>query len=591
MRRGVLAWLMVLVVAAPAGAHELRQATFPPPNDLLALGHAGGDRPDPVEIKKPPAPPIEPAARAQCGPGSRPEPSIQGRVPAGSAAEGLWCNVEVISHHGSAGGFKVFDYVDSNGHECAIYDTALVFPLNAFNLDSSSLGVAVLDMADPAKPVQTATLTEPAMLSPHESLALNEKRGLLAAVSGNPSTYPGWVSVYDLSRDCRNPELQFSGPIARLGHESGFSEDGKTFYATGTAYRSITAIDLTDPKNPFVVWQGDSQTHGMTLRPDGNRAYLANPDVRFGDLIILDTSEIQARKENPHAREIARITWDRISIPQNAQWFTVDGKPYVLEYDEYNASTLDPSGDPDQVGAGRIIDISDERNPRIVGHLRLEINEPGPHEEFQNDPGAAGPANGGGQGYAAHYCNIPTHTDPKLVACSFIASGLRLFDISDLSAPKEIAYYVAPATAKPENQGQASNYAMSQPAFVPERREIWFSDAVSGFYALRVSESVWPRDAAGPARRSARRRCSSARRFDAHVRVPRGARIAAASAKLRGKRVKVRRRGRVVTVPVNLRGMRRVTARLVIRVKLRSGRTIVSRRTYHPCRPGSRSRD
>ena len=33
------------------------------------------------------------------------------------------------------------------------------------------------------------------------------------------------------------------------------------------------------------------------------------------------------------------------------------------------------------------------------------------------------------QGYAAHYCNIPTRVNPKIVACSFIASGLRLFDI------------------------------------------------------------------------------------------------------------------------------------------------------------------
>ena len=580
----------VLALAAPAQAHQ----QGPRPNDLLALGQGAGDVPDPAPIVKPPAPPIVPAPRARCGPGSKPEPDIQGRVPAGAAADGLWCNMSVISRHGTSGGFKVFHYVDEQGQECGFYDTALVFPLNAFNLNSQGVGVAVLDMTNPAKPVQTATLTEPAMLSPHESVTLNIKRGLIAAVSGNPSTYPGWVSIYDAHRDCRHPELQFSGPLARLGHESGFSEDGKTFYATGTAYKSITAIDVNDPRNPFVVWQGQSQSHGMTLSPDGNRAYLANPDTRFGDLTILDTSEIQARKPNPHAREISRITWDRISIPQNAQRFTVGGKPYVLEYDEYNASTLDPSGDADQVGAGRIIDISDERNPRIVSYLRLQINEPAEHAKYGNDPGADGPAGGGGQGYAAHYCNIPTRVDPKLVACSFIVSGLRLFDISDVLEPREIAYFVAPAEAKPENQGQASNYAMSQPAFVPERREIWFTDAVSGFYALRVAESVWPAGAGArpPGARPARRAlvCRGRRRFPAHVRVRRGARIRSASAVLGGKpvRVRVRRGSRVARVVVDLRGYRRLTVRLVMRVRVRGGRTLVSRRTYHPCSRGPR---
>ncbi len=30
------------------------------------------------------------------------------------------------------------------------------------------------------------------------------------------------------------------------------------------------------------------------------------------------------------------------------------------------------------------------------------------------------------------------------------------------------------------------------PAFVPERNEIWYTDANYGFYALRVTNGVWP---------------------------------------------------------------------------------------------------
>ena len=570
MRRSVIVALLALLALAPPAP---AQGPLGPPNDLLALGQGGGDTPDQVPVRKAPSPSFDAAPRAQCQGSSKPEPSIQGRVPAGAATNGLWCNMTMIAHQGSSGGFRVYDYVDDQGHECAYYDSTLLFPSNALNISSNGAGVIVLDMTDPAKPQQTAALTEPAMLSPHESVNLNAKRGLIAAVSGNPSTYPGWVSFYDLHRDCRHPELTFSGPLARLGHESGFSADGKTFYAAGTAYKSITAIDVTNPKAPFVVWQGDVQSHGLSLSPDGNRAYLANPDVEFGDLTILDTSQIQARKPNPHTREVSRTTWDRVSIPQNALPFTKKGHPYVLEFDEYNASTLDPSGDPNMVGAARILDIADERAPTIVSNIRLAIDNPQAHAQYGDDPGADGSTNGGAQGYASHYCNLDSPVDPTLVACSFIASGLRLFDISDVAHPREVGYYVAPTDGS-----DGSNFAMSEPAFVPQRREILWTDGNSGFYVLRVNPSVWTAKTS-----SGTRTCSGRRLFNAHVKVPRGARIRSATTTLGGRKVHVTIRGRVVTARVDLRKLRRSAVALRFRVRLTSGRTITSRRTYHPC--------
>jgi hypothetical protein len=483
-------------LAAATAALALAPATsfagggpFGPLNDLAALGEGEGQTPDTVPLQKPSAPAMDASARAQCGPGSKAEPSIQGRVPEGSATDGLWCNVTLLSHQGTSGGFKVYRYVDAAGHECGYYDTALLFPLNAFNFNSNGVGVAVLDMSNPKDPKQTDTLTAPAMLSPHESVNLNTKRGLLAAVSGNPAFYPGVVSIYDVSKDCRHPVETFTGLLAKAGHESGFSQDGKTFYATGTGYKTITAIDVTDPAAPHVVSQLNEYSHGMSLSDDGNRAYIADPNQR--SMAIFDTSEIQARKDNPQVREVSRITWDRASIPQNAIPFTEAGHPYVLEIDEYNASTLG-NGSPDDVGAARIVDIADEKAPKIVGNLRLEINQPGPHKEFGSDPGADGQIQGGAQGYAGHYCNIPTRVDPKIVACSFIASGMRLFDISDVTHPKEVGYFVAPTKAKPENGYEASNFAMSMPAFVPDRHEVWWTDGASGFYAIHVSDNAWP---------------------------------------------------------------------------------------------------
>jgi hypothetical protein len=122
------------------------------------------------------------------------------------------------------------------------------------------------------------------------------------------------------------------------------------------------------------------------------------------------------------------------------------------------------------------------------------VNNPKEHQEASGDPGAGSPV----QGYAAHYCSVPTEVDPQVVACSFIASGLRVFDISDLKHPKEIAYYVAPTKPENENMQMASDFAMSKPAIIPSRREIWYSDGSTGFYAVRVSKDVWPTAAGKP---------------------------------------------------------------------------------------------
>jgi len=480
----------VALAAGPLGP-------LPAPNDLFAIGEGSGQQPYTVPVQHPAEPPQTATPLVKCGAGSQPASRDipDGRVPSGSDPNGLWCNMKLIGHQGTSGGFKTLRYVDDTGHECAFYDTALLFPTNAVNFAGPSLGVAVLDMSDPAHPVQTDTLTELPMMSPHESLALNPKRGLLAAVNGNPTTYPGLVSIYDAHQDCRHPVLQSTSPVARYGHESGFAPDGKTFYATGTAVKSVTAIDVTDPKAPHPVWQGTELVHGMTLSDDGTRAYAADPTG--GDMLILDTTQIQRRNPNAQAFEISRLTWKNASIPQNAIPFTRGGKPYVLEFDEYTQGTTS-MGNADAVGAARIIDISDERRPRVISNLRLQINQEADHKAAKGDPGTFSPA----QGYAAHYCNIPTRTNPRIVACSFIASGLRVFDISDLLHPKEIGYYVAPSTPATENGYDGSNYAMSQPAFAPARHEIWYSDGASGFNILRVTNGVWPHQ---PRRPSAKR--------------------------------------------------------------------------------------
>jgi hypothetical protein len=163
-----------------------------------------------------------------------------------------------------------------------------------------------------------------------------------------------------------------------------------------------------------------------------------------------------------------------------------------------------------------------------------------------------------------------------------------VFDIRDPAHPKEVAYFVAPPDTVSLTGGpvidEKANWAMSQPAFVPERKEIWYSDGTSGFYALRLTNGAWP-DATTPSA-IATKPCRSDRVFTIHVKHPTGDRTRSARVTVDGKRVKVRRGRRHYTARVDLRGKRKkvVVVRIVSRTK--SGKRLRETRRYRTCTPG-----
>jgi hypothetical protein len=494
-----VAWLVPAVFAASAaavaisaGSGSASSGPLLPLNDLQpVLGLViGGQTPAQAPLQDPPAPPLDPVSAAVCGTGSHPLVGEQGRVPASalfSAAgrEGYTCNVSLVSHYGSSGGYKVWRYVDQEGHVCAFYDTALLYPLNLISLSGpASTGVVVLNMANPADPVQTDTLTSLPMLSPHESLILNYKRGLLAADLGNPATYPGLMSIYNVKQDCLHPTLDSTYLAARFGHESGFSPNGDTFWITGAA-EGLAAVDVSNPMHPHTIWQGNEFVHGVSISNNGDTAYAADPIN--GELTTLNISQIQNRVPNPKVTEISRLTWNSVSIPQNSDPIQINGHPYLLEFDEFGFRFNAGVGD---VGAVRIIDISDPAHPRVVSNIRLAINQPAARDAAVLDPQ---PLDLPLLGYSAHYCAVPKEVDPGIVACSFTNSGLRIFNIQNPLHPREVAYYIAPEKRTLANGLSGSNFAVSEPAFDPSTREVWYTDASSGFYVLQLGKSVWPK--------------------------------------------------------------------------------------------------
>ncbi len=433
----------------------------------------------------PTSPSADPTPDIACDAGSLPE-TVQGKAPkadyeSGRAAKGYFCNARLVSLFGNSGGYRVERYVDKAGHECAYWDSTLLWPHNVPDQGTEGPGTYVMDTHDPAHPVLTDTLQTPAMQSPHESLRLNAKRGLLVADMGYPTWNPGFVDVYDVTQDCRHPVLDSSTPMGILGHEGGFAPDGMTFYVASLYAHTLSAVDLSNPKAPVLLWVTlDYQPHGVSISNDGNRLYMAesafNDNNGFTGLTILDVSEVQKRVVNPTVKLVSRLTWPELSTPQNATPFTVRGHRYLLETDEF--------GSGDHVGAARIIDIQNEKTPFVVSNLRLAVNE----GEQTDDPGDDQPF----QGYQGHYCSLPSRIDPYIVACSFIMSGLRVFDIRDVQHPREIAYFNKPLMpgADPVYPVKAGAFAMAAPSYDEKTRDIWYTDGNSGFYVVRLTEAA-----------------------------------------------------------------------------------------------------
>jgi hypothetical protein len=459
MRTTAVSWRLLTVVALSAS--------------VLSAGGASA------------APVPGPTPEAACGKGSLPE-KLQGQAPTadvatGRFAKGYTCNLAQVSHVGASGGYRVERYVDKAGHECAYWDSTLLFPTSIPDEKTEGPGVYVMDMTDPAHPVHTDTLVTPAMLSPHESLRLNQKRGLLVADMATPATEPGFVDVYDVTQDCRKPALQASSPVGVLGHEGGFSPDGKTFWVASLYAHTIAAVDLTNPKLPSLLWLSyDYQSHGVSISNDGNTLYMAEAgynDTDFHGLTVLDVSQIQKRVANPKVTLISRLTWGNVSTPQNATPFVSKGHPYLLETDEFGSNAA--------IGAARIISIDNIKKPKIVSNLRLAVNQPAIQPSIQGDPGNDQPF----QGYQGHYCSLPSRVDPTIIACSFIMSGLRVFDIADVRHPREIGYFNKPIVpgSVANDPLRAGGFAMSAPAYDEKTGDIWFTDGNSGFYVVRLT--------------------------------------------------------------------------------------------------------
>src|SRR5499433_2260587 len=472
-------------------------------------------------------------AKANCGPHDRPESGLQGETTqeerfSGDSELGYNCNLELVGHE-PQGAFEGAYSQDGPAYagDCAYYGTDNVTSLQ------QHLGVRVIDASDPRHPRVTAYLDDTAAArAPHETVQTHEGRHLLAVAENNGPDF----AVYDIS-DCRHPvllaDIQLPGS---QGHMGAFAPDGMTYWLTqaGANRQFLYAVDFTDPSNPVMLPPaqfGDiGRLHAQETNPEGfargvpegTRVY-GGQNGSAGDgpdgLVIMDVSDYQFRRPNPEARIISTLFWDgggaEAMIPVK-----IKGHPYLISTDESGgagaadgwAGACARGSSP--FGYPRIIDVADETNPKIIAELQLEVSDPAncsallaetPPDPPGTAPGTNLPAISGTTNYSQETCVADDPDDARMLACSFQHAGLRIFDIRDLSHPKEIAYWKPPAV-RTEVQPSSGSWADGSDRTIDKvahwarwrkhgrELHIWTVSDGNGFQVLRFTDHFKARD-------------------------------------------------------------------------------------------------
>jgi hypothetical protein len=480
--------------------------------------------------------------KAECGEDDHPEIGLQGQVPAALRAtgfKGFNCNLKLIGQsRGDGANWQSAEFKDRMGHTCGYHGTAFT------TANRIHLGVPVIDLTDADHPTQTGYLTTISMLDPWESLKANAERQMLGADNAHNGAGGPEVDFYDLSGDCRSPQLLGSVavgkpdgstgiPVPVIGHEGSWAPDGLTYYGGSPTQHLYYAVDTTNPREPKLIatWLTpfgpptgtglsvyDGASHGLSISDDGTRGYfvqiglpanlsdLTNPAVpAHNGLLIYDLSEIQAREPNPQARLISSLLFKDGSGAQHTIPVRIHGRPYVIFVDEGGSGGV---SSPAQVRAAcaagfppfpmaRIIDIRDETKPKIVSRLALEVHNPANCAKVLPDIVGLSIFT-----YGSHYCSVDNRHHATTLACGYFNSGIRVFDIRNPRRPKEIAYY-NPAGATTPSPGSnhvtfgqwvagGPDWCNAQVHLDAERGTLWTTCQDNGLLMLKFGRDVWP---------------------------------------------------------------------------------------------------
>lgn len=303
---------------------------------------------------------------------------------------------------------------------------------------SGDQGVLVLDIGDPERPTVIDELPF-APGSTARELRADAALDLLVVLSYRfdpGSAAPNGLDLYAID-DCRSPRLINTVDFGdALPHEfflwKGSADETPrrvlAYVAMWGYAPNLRVVELTEPEDAAEIAAWDAapflgfatRLHSVSVTPDGSRAFLADFDQ---GLMVLDTSALAEGEADATPRLLTepatRLAFDdcclhsAVSIP--------DTDLLVTTQENYGAGAC-------PYGRLRVVDAA---SPDALTALSIAgIDE--------NDPAACGKTAALDGAFTAH--------DPLVVEnlafVSWYAGGLRVFDLSEPLAPREVAAFV-----------------------------------------------------------------------------------------------------------------------------------------------------
>jgi len=369
---------------------------------------------------------------------------------------------------GKGKGLREIGYVDCAGGGQVVIKNNIAYIGNMAAPD----GTAIFDVSDPKHPKELSRLGMLPGTHSHkvrvdnDLMIINRERNPYQI--GAPDEFKGGLGIYDVSNPAK-PKLITNWETDGMGVHR-FDFDGRYAYISPTVKgylgNIMMILDLADPTRPVEVgrwwmpgqwtaggetptWEGSDHKCHHPLRL-GNRLYTS---YWFGGFVILDVEDMSKPKFVSGYDVSPPFPWPThtaLRIP-----FKIQNRDILLVADEDVAQKY-----PFSPSFLWIFDITDETRPVPFASYQVEgvDGSPTPPMTGCHQP-----------------CEIVTGTE---IPVSWFAHGLRILDIKNPHAPKEVAWYL------PEVKPGFGKQVQSNDVTVDSRGLIYLLDRIRGCWIL-----------------------------------------------------------------------------------------------------------
>jgi hypothetical protein len=331
----------------------------------------------------------------------------------------------------SAHGLRQVAWLDCPGGGQVVVDGRVAYVAHM----KAPHGTTLVDVSDPASPRPLATLSVPPGTHSHKVRAVNGvmlvNREAQPAHEAPPG-FAGGLGIWDVA----NPEKPREITFWRCGGAGvhRFTFDGRYAYVSpemdGFVGNIVLILDLADPVRPREVgrwWMPGQWTAGGETPTWRGRQHRCHHPIRLGDrlyvsywhggFVILDVADLA------RPRFVSGLDWSPPFItPTHTALpvpFPLGGRKILVVADE-DVAKLEP-GPPSFLW---LVDITDETRPVPFASFQVAGVDGTPQPEFTG-------------------CHQPVeHVTSTELPVAWFAHGLRVVDIANPHAPREVAHFL-----------------------------------------------------------------------------------------------------------------------------------------------------